>query len=117
MILIEDCILLVIVFLSFNLQDKRVVILFMVLSMVLVLVLKTSSLVVLENWDLAKLDRTFTLIMGIFGIATPKSNLGSCQTLVCPHSPTKLVKGASIVSVVLDHAQEPTELFDTLWWH
>ena len=55
-ILTEDCKLLVLMFLSCNLHDKRNLILFMILSMVLVLVLKTPSLAVLDNWDLAQLD-------------------------------------------------------------
>ncbi len=54
--LTEDYKLLVLMFVSCNLHDKRNLILFMVLSMVLVLVLKTSSLAVLDNWDLAQLD-------------------------------------------------------------
>ena len=79
MILTEDCKLLVLMFLSCNLHDKQNLILFMVMSMVLVLVLKTSSLAVLDISDLAKLDGTFTLIMGIFAIVSLESNLGSCH--------------------------------------
>ena len=55
-ILTEDCRLLVLMFLPCNLHDEQNLILFMVLSMVLVLVLKTPSLAVLDNWDLAQLD-------------------------------------------------------------
>ena len=55
-ILTEDCKLLVLMVLSCNLHYKRNLILFMVLSMALDLFLKTPSLAVLDNWDMAQLD-------------------------------------------------------------
>ena len=56
----------------------------------------------------------------------PSAIVFICLISLCvgvPHSPTKLDRGAYIslchvqkVSVVLDHAQESTELFNILWW-
>ena len=74
--------MLVLAFLSWNLSDRQVLLL---LSMVLVLVLKSSSLagglvlLVLDIWDLTKQNSMFTLITDIFGNVYPESNLASCQ--------------------------------------